>query len=254
MVPDRGDFIVYKALAKLFERELELAKNDVCRQQCDAKSKIPQLPWYVGESYAKQDRRLVILRDTHRSDQRASKMGGLRDPRELTERLLWNETKANWSYIYEFLELLHGDAEEGLDAVAMTSIVKCTNVGRNNPKARRSSEKMRESCIRTLGVIGKELELLAPTHVLAILDATYDPYLNDLRWAGDQVWWNLNAPDNTVKCGKVTMAWFERELVGLSGRVRFVRVAPPQGKPREPYLRRLHQWVTVGEPVIVPEP
>ena len=124
---------MYKALTQLYDRELQLPKNDVCKHQCDAKSKIPQLPWFIGESYAKSDRRLVILRDTHRSDQRAGKISKLRDPRELTERLLWNDARAIWDYVYGFLELLHGDAEEGLDAVAMTSIVKCTNVGRGNP-------------------------------------------------------------------------------------------------------------------------
>lgn len=240
---------MYQALIKLFERKLDLPRHAVCRTQCDAKSKIAQLPWHVGEKFRKSRRRLVIVRDTHRSDQRASKLkSGLRDPRDLADRLFANENKANWSYLREFLARIHDSAEEGWAAVALTSVVKCTNVGRNNPRARRSTQKMRDSCIRSIGVIGRELKILKPTHVIAILDASYDNHLDDLRWAGDQVWWDLTARDNTIPCGKAKIPWFERELVGLSGRVRFVRTAPPQGKPCEPYVHLLERWTTFGEP------
>ncbi|MFO7653046.1 MAG: hypothetical protein R6X25_04410 [Candidatus Krumholzibacteriia bacterium] len=239
---------MYDTIRALYEKDLKVPHNDFCRHTCDARHKVPILPWHIGSEYRKSDQRLVILREPHRSDQRMRKLeSGIKDPRELADRLFRTESKAIWSYLRAFLERVHGSADEGWERIVLTSAVKCTNVGRNNPTARRTTQRMRESCIREVGMIRRELKRLRPTHLVAILDASYDDYLDDLRWAGDQAWWNLMQPDNKAECGKSTVAWFERELIGRGGRVRFLRVGPPQGKPRDAYVELLARWLAVGE-------
>ena len=243
MLHASGD--LFTQVAALYEDDLRIPANNVCRLRCDARTKRPLLPWHIGRRFADDPHRLVIIGKPHREDEAtADRPGGTQDGRATADRLYRSKPWPFWRYTRELLRRLHGTEEEGWSRVALTTIVKCSNATGGAEAADRTTRTMKDCCIGDLGVARKELAILAPRTVILYTGRDYDEWVPTLCWAKAQRWRNVTRPAHLVRCGTAPLHWWEGEIEGGETPVRVLRVGHPQGKPLADYTTRLARWVS----------
>ncbi len=235
---------MYKELTAIYESDLRIPHNEICTRFCDAKYKVPLLPWHIGKQYGASVPRIVFVGKPHREDLPTQRLtSGLQDGQALADTLFRTSTWAYWSYTREILAAVFGNTETGWEQVALTNIIKCTSVGRESGGADRTTSRMKDACIRNLGVIRAELRLLRPTHVIMYLGSSYDSYIKDMRWDERQAWRDLTAVSHVKECGGRPLKWYEKSLERSGSTTRFLRVGHPQGKPKKAYIGLLRDWL-----------
>jgi hypothetical protein len=235
---------LFDEIARLYEEELRVPANNVCRLRCDAIDKRPLLPWHVGERYDIDPRRLVIVGRPHREDEPAEERpAGTRDGRRTAERLFRDKPWPFWRYTREILARVYGSAEDGWGRVVFTTIVKCASAAGAAPGDDRTTRTMKEACIRDLGVLRQELGLLKPRAIVIATGRDYDDWLRHLPWAFKQGWSDVTHRMHVVLCGGAPLPWWEAAIEGDGDPVRVLRVGHPQGKPLEDYAALLAAWI-----------
>lgn len=235
---------LFQKIARLYEEDLRVPDNSVCRLRCDARVKRPLLPWHIGELYESDPRRVVLIgRPRVPVQAMGETAGGRRDGREAADRLYRTARQPFWRYARKALERVFGSAEEGWKRVALTTLVKCAGAGGGTEDADGASETMKTSCIREVGAIRWELAILNPGSIVICAGKGYDRWLDHLCWSPDQRWRDLSARSHVRVCGTVPIPWWEREIVGGRQPARLLRLDDPRGRPMKEYVEMLSDWL-----------
>ena len=238
---------LFERIARLYEEGLRVPASNVCRLRCDARDKRPLLPWHVGDHYESDPRRLVIVGKPHRDDlPTVERPAGTQDGRVLADRLFRTRPWPFWRYTREVLARVYGSGEEGWDRVVLTTIVKCTSARGGSEGIDETTSTMKVSCIREVGVLRRELEILKPRTLVLYTGRGYDDWLEYLCWSPAQRWQEVTGRLNMRDCGGIPMPWREGEIAGGEEPVRVLRLGHPQGKPMAAYVGMLHEWLTRG--------
>lgn len=236
---------LFEDVAALYEGELRVPVNNVCRLRCDARFKRPLLPWHVGEKYGGDARRLVVIRRPHRGDDPAEdRPSGTQDGRATADRFFRTKRWPFWRFAREVLGRVYGSEEEGWSRIALTTIVKCANSTGGTESNDRTSSTMKLCCIGQVGVIRQELAILDPKTIVLFTGRDYDDWLKELRWARDQEWRDVGGRSMLKACGDAPLPWWECEIAGGGESVRVLRVGDPRGKPLEAFATMLAGWIT----------
>lgn len=240
---------LFEDVARLYEEDVRVPGNNVCKLRCDARYKRPLLPWHIGEWYETDPYRLVIIGKPHREDEPTEgRASGIQDGRRTADRLFRTKPWPFWSHTREALKHIFGSAEAGWQRIVLTTIVKCTNATGGAESNDQTSWTMKDSCIRDLGLIRQELAILEPRTIVLYTGKTYDEWVPGLCWRRDQSWRDVTHRMNVVLCGSIPLQWWEGEMAGGGGTVRVLRVGHPQGKARGPYVGLLSDWIVGASP------
>jgi hypothetical protein len=230
-----------RAFQKLYERDLHLLANPICRD-CDARVRHPLLPWLVGRRFFETSERLVFVGKPHRGIPGEILPSGIVDPRHSVQPGLWNSKWPYWRYTREIAENLYG--ENAFESIAMTNLIKCTNVAPGDLSQDQTSYLMAECCILRLGVIWRELELLEPRTIVFYTHGLYRHTLDSLPIAVPGTIRELASQNYAVQCGKKRLRWWERECkTSWADRVRILTVGHPERMRRTDYGRLITDWV-----------
>jgi hypothetical protein len=235
----------FARIAALYEDDLRIPSNNVCRLRCDARTKRPLLPWHVGDRFAEDPLRLVIIGKPHREDEpTVDRPGGTQDGRATADRLFRTKPWPFWRYTRELLRRLHGSEEEGWSRTALTTLVKCSNAKGGAEANDRTTPTMKACCIGDLGVVRQELAILEPRTVILYTGRPYDAWVKGLCWRRGQSWRDVTSMTHIRRCGDVPLPWWEGEMSGSGPRVRVLRLGHPQGKPLQAYVTLLTRWIS----------
>lgn len=248
MKGDSGDGArLFTRIAALYEQELRIPRQNVCTLRCDARSKHPLLPWHVGDEYPRDPLRLVIVGRPHREDDPVEpRPAGTADGWRTAAKRFASTPWAFWRYTREVLARIHGSPEKGWPRIALTTIVKCATASGVSESDDRTTRTMKLCCLGEIGVLQKEMEILAPRAVVLYTGRDYDAWIPRLNWSLRQRWRDVTHPAHVVQCGGVPLHWWEGELCGEGRPLRLLRVDHPQGKPLDAFAALVSDWVLRG--------
>lgn len=214
------------------------------RKSCDAKVRAPLAAWHVGSEYAKAACRILFVGKPHRNKPGAPRPSRVLDARAHVENSLRKEKWAYWRYTQEIAKLVHREASDGWERIAMTNIVKCTNV--SNDERRGSTDRttrcMVERCARDLGVIEAEIDILKPTHVVLLTGSMARELIASLSLGARDGWCEVSM--EPVACGKKMMAWRDRIATARWGEpIKSLIVAHPERMAFGAYATLVKEWL-----------
>jgi hypothetical protein len=245
--PAGDDARLFAGIAALYEKDLRIPAQNVCALRCDARFKAPLLPWHIGAEYGRDPMRLVIVGRPHRRDDPAEpRPAGTLDARRTADERFRSTPWAFWRYTREILRRVYGAPETGWPRIALTTIVKCATAVGISESDDRTTRTMKLCCLGEIGVLQKELELLAPRTVVLYTGRDYDAWVPGLGWSLRQRWRDLTHPAHVVQCGGVPLHWWEGEIAGDGHPMRVLRVDHPQGKPLDAYAGLVSDWILRG--------
>lgn len=234
---------LFDEIARVYEDELRVPRNNVCLLRCDARYKQPLLPWHLGDRFEEDALRLVIVARPHRQDQpMGDRPSGVQDGRAAADRMFRTKTWALWRTTRALLARLFGSAEEGWRRVALTTVVKCANSSGGTEGNDRTTRNMKVCCLQEVGVLRGEMGALRPRTLLLLTGREYDDWLDRLLWDRRQRWRDLTPRPHVRTCGDAPLPWWEREIAGLPPVVRVLRLGVPQGKPLRRYVDLAAAW------------
>jgi len=235
-----------KVFQSEFEDKLKLPNNPVC-QRCDAKIKHPLLPWIVGSKYWDTKERLLFVGKPHRGKAGTLLPSGIFDSTRPHLDWLMNCPWAYWSYTKEIAIRLFGE-DNPWDFVSFTNIVKCTNVPADGKSyfTDKTSYLMAKSCIKDLGVIFHEIELIKPKNIIFYTYSIFKEMLEELPFITSEK--EITKKDYRVKCGNKTLPWWERSVTtNWENNVRVLVTGHPQFMNRKDYIALLTKWVKISQ-------
>ena len=226
----------------LFEQQLNIPNNNVCIR-CNAKYKNPLIPWIVGSKYFEQEERLLFIGKPHRGN-----TGNFPDSKILdaTTHLDWLKDCSwpYWKYTRNILEKLYG-IEDPWDYACFTNLIKCTNVGDDDPPNDTTSYEMARNCIVDLEVIYHEIKRLEPKTIIFYTYSLYKELLRDFPMKVNALTYVTIKPENNkVKCGNKLLGWWERKIsTSWSDNVRVLVTGHPQFMKYDEYVQLLTNWI-----------
>ncbi len=225
----------------IFEDELSLLNNEICKK-CDALIKHPVMPWIVGDNYSKSEERVLFVGKPHRGTPGEKLSSGILDPRAPHLNWLMDSSWPYWSYTREILVSLYG-AEDPWDYCSFTNIIKCTNVGgEGNPTNDVSTYPMAECCVKELGVIFKEIEVLKPLHIIFFTYSMYPELLVNLPFTNSTT--EVTNQSHKVKCGEKNLGWWSRiAQTAWSDHVKILVTGHPQMMKKGHYVSLITNWI-----------
>lgn len=239
------DDATFEQLCRLYEERLHLPANAVCSRQCDAHIKNPLPIWHIGSNFFGSNPRVLFVGKPHRGTPGVVRPSGVIDPRDLVESDLQYRSWAYWGYTREIASRLFGSEKEGWESIALTNLVKCTNVDagwKGAPTADQTTRRMAECCIRELGVISAEIFLLKPTHVVFYTAALFPDLLERLppfRWR--------TSKRTRRRCGRKSLPWWERTGTADGfGRLQMLVTGHPERMRKEDFVRLVVRWVGIS--------
>lgn len=231
----------------LFEQSLRLPDNPDC-QRCDAQLKHPLLPWWVGKDYGADEKKVLFVGKPHRA--RGGRLpgeilpSGIIDPSAEIESY-WKEHWAYWRATRLIAENLFG--EHGHDRIALTNLIKCTNVGASAADTRstdRTTKCMADSCVGKLGVAWREIGILKPTYVVFYTFSMYRQLLEYIPDAKPGSIKDITGIDHRVPCGAKSLGWWDRKaVVPWAPEFRILVVGHPERMQRLGYVDRVTNWL-----------
>lgn len=219
-----------------------VGSGSVCHG-CPAQLKRPLLPWQVGHAFAESERRVVFIGKPHRGEcEENEKDGVFMDCSHAASAIYRFKHWPYWSYTVAIADRIHGPGR-GWDRVAISNIVKCTNVRAESGKsADKTTPEMIDRCVLQLGVVFAELQALRATHAVFYTHAApFGAYLEELPFGPTR-----KDSRKRVACGKRTIPWWEREVDAPWGDLRVLVTGHPQFKKRVDFVGRVSDWV-LGE-------
>jgi hypothetical protein len=233
---------LFQELCRLYETELRLLIHPVCAKQCDATIKNPLVAWHVGTDFHRALPRVLFVGKPHRGIPGAVRSSGVIDPRRMVEEDLRHRSWPYWSYTREIAARIFGTHERGWDQIALTNIIKCTNVDAGwdgAPTGDTTTRTMAECCVSKLGVISHEILLLRPTHVVFYTGGLWPELLEELA----PFTWRGGRPGH-VPCGAKRLFWWEREADGPQIRdLKVLITGHPERMRKEDYVGLIASWI-----------
>lgn len=222
---------------QMFERELGLLDNPICRA-CDPEFKQPLLPWLVGSDFLLSEERVAFVGKPHRGIPGAVLDSGMVDPTEMVREDLWNRGWAYWRYTREIAEALYGS--RAFQSIAMTNVIKCSNSHAQDL----TTQAMARSCIKELGVVWKELELIKPRSVIFYTHNLYPSLLENVPFAKPGTLRELTPRQHCVACGEKQLGWWERACsVSWYDDLRILVAGHPERKNKAEFIGRVLNWI-----------
>ncbi len=223
----------------VYEKE-ELGKNAICNE-CDAKVKLPLLPWIVGSKYEQTKERILFVGKPHRGEPGEKLDSGILDSTKPHLDWLKDCSWAYWNYTKNIAAKLYG-FDDPWDHVAFTNVIKCTNVTGVNGSVDTTSRIMAKNCISDNQVLFKEIEILKPKTIVFFTYDLYREFLVDLPFA-DEVK-VISDSDHKVKCGNKYIGWwFRRIKTSWSDTVSILVTHHPERKKKDDYIGLISEWI-----------
>jgi hypothetical protein len=231
---------------RLFSQRLSLLHNPICNE-CDAKIRHPLLPWMIDRKFAETTERVLFVGKPHRGTPGKILPSDLIDPSDMLERL-WSAHWPYWSYTREIAEHLYGSA--AYDFIAFTNLVKCTNVNADDGESTsndRTTPKMVESCVRRLGVLWREMEVVQPRTVIFYTYGLFRESLRQVPVATGNNMVQITPQDYRIECGRKKLGWWERSCrTSWTETLRLLVVGHPERMARRDFVRLLTSWIRPG--------
>ena len=156
-----------------------------------------------------------------------------------------------WRYTRLIAEQVFGDWQEGWNRIALSNIVKCTMADAMTKSLvpKNKQHQMVEHCVGTLGVIGREIEQLKPTHIVFYTYAYTCPNgelgkaLQDLRISGSDRW---NTVGNELRdCGAKKLGWWTMKVeTSWAIPMHILVTHHPERKKRRDFTKFVAAWIT----------
>lgn len=224
-----------------FESELQLLQNPICRQ-CDAEIRHPLLPWLVGPKFSESPYRVVFIGKPHRGIPGETLPSGIIDPTTLVANELWDWWPAYWSYTRAIAENLYG--RNSHEFIAITNLIKCTNVDDGQITTDKTTYKMSESCILKLGVVWREIERLKARTVVFYTYGLFREMLQAVPVALDTSVQEITSQVHRAQCRDKRLGWWERACrTTWNDDLRILVVGHPERMARLEYVELLTNWI-----------
>ena len=191
--------------------------------------------------FAEQDVRLLVVGKPHRGgDDQPGEVGDPIDLSKMAETQLRHESWPYWRYTVELADRVHG-AGKGWERVAMTNIVKCTNVFAHEKGAwaDTTGSQMTANCVSELGVIADEIRLLRATHV--VFYTAVEPFGSSLKALKPGKL--ISESKERRACGKSTMPFWARTYETDWGLCRALVTRHPQMAHKADFIKTIEDWV-----------
>ena len=229
---------IEQKLLSLYD-EIDLGLCEIC-QKC--KTENPNLYskavgcWFVGNAYEEQKKRILFIGKNARGmpakgyEENQNEKGFL-DEFRYTRDGLWDVSWSYWNYTRAICKELFGSL--GMEAVAFTNMVKCNG----SDTVDTTTESMKEYCIKDLGVVSKEIEIIKPTHIICYTHTYYDAWL---PFSFDR----MNCLKSEYKAiGKKYMPYAEYDCELGSSKIKVLRIGHPERLNKEDYISTVVDWV-----------
>jgi hypothetical protein len=168
------------------------------------------------------------------------------DAREAAEEYFFGYSVAYWTYTREIATRLYGDPRTAWQQIAITNLVKCTNVEGEDPgnAADATTTCMASSCIADLQVIAKEIRILEPRHVIFYTYSFFSHLLARLEFEEGCAWHDVTSPDHRVTCGAKQLGWWDRICsTTWCSSVRVLIIGHPERMHKEQYVALVVAWL-----------
>lgn len=214
--------------------------NPIC-QQCDAQVRHPLLPWLVGEKFADSTERIVFVGKPHRGEPGQILPSGIMDPTPYTDTL-WGKSWPYWRYTRDIAQNLYG--ENAADFIALTNLIKCTNVDGESTSTDRTSYEMADRCVLRLGLIWREIELLEARTVVFYTYSLFRNVLEPVPVARKGTVQEVHPQDHYQTCRNKRLWWWERACrTAWTENLRILVVGHPERQARIEYVKLLTTWL-----------
>jgi hypothetical protein len=238
---DDSDF---SELWDLYENRLRLLANPTC-QRCDAIVRRPLAVWHVGRQFSRTRPRVLFVGKPHRGVPGEVRPSGVIDPRGRI-RDLRREPWPYWSYTALIAQRVFGDAQDPWEHIALTNLVKCTNVAEQGGSADKTTETMVRCCVGELGVLPAEIALLKPTHVVFYTAGLYPRFLESLQISPAVKWRDVVARE-WRPCGRKRLSWREREAeTSWCFPMRALITGHPERMQKDDFTRMIADWIVAA--------
>ncbi|MDE3021009.1 MAG: hypothetical protein KGI54_04045 [Pseudomonadota bacterium] len=230
-----------KAIIALFENELSIPRNATC-EKCDAKLKHPLLPWLIGPKFSSTTEKVLFVGKPHRGTPvEVPPSSNIIDPVNVVSEY-WRQPWPYWRYTREIAEVLYGDSAK--DSIAMTNLIKCTNVEDGEPSTDETTPVMAESCILKLGVFWKEVELIKPKTLVFYTYSLFPEMLEEVPVAFEGTVQEITSRDNWVMCRNKKLGWWDRICkTAWTDNLRLLVAGHPERMGKPEYVKLISDWV-----------
>ena len=233
--------ITLATFAPLFEQRLDLLKNATC-QTCnvDPDLKHPLIPWMLGSNFHKTQERIIFVGKPHRGKPGECRQSGIIDP---TQQVLgpdgfWNRKWAYWSYTRQIAENLYGT--DAAESICFSNLIKCTNTHDLD----KTTPEMAVGCIKTLGVIWKEIETIEARTAVFYTYRLYPTLLQEIPFALPGTVYEIKPYEYYVPCGKKRLHWWERSCeTAWCKHFRLLVIGHPERMCKKAYVQLLSEWL-----------
>lgn len=235
----------FEQFCSLYESELSLLANPVCLE-CDAKIRHPLLPYHVGDRYWNSSERILFVGKSHRGIPGTVRPSGVQDARTAAKKYFFDYSTAYWIYTREIATRIYGDGVAAWDHIAMTNLIKCTNVEGEDPGRAMdaTTQKMASSCVSQLQVLAREICLLKPYNVVCYTYSFYRDLLPYLVLEPGVSWFDVTSPENRLPCGAKSIGWWDRRCsTSWCSELRFLVVGHPERMAKKDYTEKILKWL-----------
>lgn len=237
-IPEQFDADLTCAERQLLDlyRRIGFGRNEVCRS---CRKKCPDLTrpvgaWVVGKYFYFHETRLLFVGKNARGapgDQYQDFQSGFRASRDW----LWKKPWPYWRYTRKISENIYGD--DSIENIAFTNIVKCNDsMGRDT-----TSSFTKNHCIDELNVIGREIAIIDPTHIVFYTSWGYDDYIPHIFERFEIV------KSAEIAIGRKKMPWLEAKGVCEGRNISILRAGHPERMKKADYVSAICQWVLSAE-------
>ena len=186
--------------------------------------------------------RVLFVGKPHRGTPGESRPSGLLDPRRVVEEVLRCKRWPYWRYTLAIGGLVHGTEDIGWDRIALTNLVKCTNVDGTSASVDLTTVKMVRCCTVEIGVIWAEIKLLRPTHVVFYTANLFPEIWTSVLLGTSSVWRDIER--TTRQCGQKRLAWWTREAeTAWANPLRVLITGHPERMQRHDYTHIIADWI-----------
>lgn len=192
--------------------------------------------WFVGNEFFEQKKRVLFIGKTARGVPGANLEENQNDKGFLNEfrysrKNLWDKPWPYWSYTSEICRRPFGGA--GMEAAAFTNMVKCNG----SDTVDRTTDDMKECCIRKLKAAKREIEVIAPTHIVLYTGRDYDGWLDGLF---DSL---TITRDGQTDIGRKKMVWAEFDALSAGRMIKVLRIGHPERMKKDDYVSAVVDWI-----------
>lgn len=228
---DAGLTCAERRLSALYQ-SIDFGRNEVCRS-CRRESPGLMRPvgaWAVGKNFYLHEIRLLFVGKNARGepgDLRQGFRSGFRASRDW----LWRKQWPYWSYTRKITENVYGD--DNIENIAFTNIVKCNDsMGRDT-----TSSVTKDHCICELNVIGREIAIIDPTHIVFYTSRGYDDHIRRVFDSFETV------RSTEIAIGRKKMPWLEATGACGGRRIHILRAGHPERMKKTDYVSAICEWV-----------